>query len=245
MGQHPHEDLFLLVVPLAGSQRGAQVPLGPREPALNLPPLAVDAAVFGPPRLAAEPTHHLPPELRLRPLPARVPPVQREDRRADPQPLTGQDVVVLGVEGTVAQERIHRAAAAGGPHRGLELRRVLTRAAGHLCREEQVAPGLQDCRQLGPGALPPPLVGPLGPPGEIAADVPGLKPGGVDRRAGFGADQAARPRLGDGLAEEGIDPFFSRSRSAAFWMVEWSGTFVRPRVSRNSAQSWRIASRPR
>jgi hypothetical protein len=220
MGQHSHQDLLLLVDPLAGPQRRAQVPLAPRESALDLPPLAVDAAVLGPPRFAAEPPHHLPPVLRLRPLPAGVAPVQREERRADSQPLTGQGVVTLGVEGAVTQQRVHRAAAAGGPHRRLELRRVLARAAGHLRREKQVAAGLQDSRQLGPGALPPPLARPLGTPGEGAADVPGLIPGGVDRRAGLGADQAARPRLGDGLAEEGIDPFFSSSRAAAFWSVE-------------------------
>src|SRR4051794_27475459 len=83
MGQHPHQDLLLLVHPLAGPQRRAQQPLGPREPAPDLPPLAVDAAVLRPARLAAEPPHHLPPVLRLRPPPARVAPVQGEDRRAD------------------------------------------------------------------------------------------------------------------------------------------------------------------
>jgi hypothetical protein len=245
MRQHPQLDLFLLVDPFAGPQRRAQEPLLPREPALDLPPLPVDAAVFGPPRLAAEPPHHLPPVPRLGPLPARVPPVQREDRRADPQPLTNQGVVVLGVEGAVTQERVHRAAAAGGPPRRPELWRVLARAAGHVRREEQVAPGLQDGGQLGPGTLPPPLVGPLGPPGEVAADVAGLIPGGVDGGPRLGGDQAARPRLGDGLPEEGIDPVFSSSRRAAFWRVEWSGTFFRPKASRNSAQSRRISSRPR
>jgi hypothetical protein len=245
MGQYPHQDLLLLVHPLAGPQCRAQEPLLPRETALDLPPLAINAAVSRPAGLAAESPHHLPPVPRLGPLPARVPPVQREDRRADTQPLTGQGVVVFGVEGAVAQERIHRAAAAGGPHRRPELRRVLARAAGDVRREEQVAPSLQDGRQLGPGALPPPLVGLLGPPGEVAADVPGLEPGGVDGRPGPGRDQAARPRLGDGLPEEGIDPLFSSSRVAAFWRVEWSGTFFRPRASRNSAHSRRICSRPR
>jgi hypothetical protein len=245
MGQHPHQDLLLLVDPRAGAQRRAQQPLLPREAALHLPPLAVDAAVLRPTRFATEPPHHLPPIRRLRPLPARVPPVQGEDRRADPQPLTGQGVVVLGVEGGVAQERVQRAAAAGGPHCRPELRRVLTRAAADVRREEQVAAGLQDRGQLGPGALPTPLVGPLRPPGEVAADVPGLEPGGVDGRPGLGGDQAARPRLGDGLPEEGIDPLFSSSRAAAFWIVEWSGTVVRPRASRNSAHSRRICSRPR
>ena len=214
--QHPQLDLFLLVDPLAGVQRRAQEPLLPRELALDLPPLAVDAAVFGPAWLAAEPPHHLSPIPRLRPLPARVPPVQGEDRRADTQPLTGQSVVVLGVEDAVTQERVHRAAAPGGPHRRPELWRVLARAAGQVRREEQVAPGLQDRGQLGPGALPPPLVGLLGSPGEVPADVPGLIPGGVDGRLGLGGDQAARPRFGDGLTQEGIDPLFSSRRRAAF-----------------------------
>jgi len=245
MGQHPHQDLLLLVDPLAGPQRRAQQPLVPREPALDLPPLPVDAAVLGPAGPAAEPPHHLPPVLRLRPLPARVPPVQGEDRRADPQPLSSQGVVVLGIKGAVAQERVHRTAAAGGARRRLELGRILTRAAGDVRRQEQVAAGLQDRGQLGPGALPPPLAGPLGPPGEVAADVPRLVPGGVDGRLGPGRDQAARPRLGDGLPQEGIDPLFSSSRTAAFWRVEWSGTFSRPRASRSSAQSRRICSRPR
>src|SRR5512135_3388932 len=222
MGQHPHQDLLLLVDPLAGPQRRAEEPLLPRETALDLPPLAVDAAVLRPAWLAAEPPHHLPPVPRLGPPPARVPPVQWEDRRADTQPLTGQGVVVLGVEGAVTQERVHRAAATGGPHRRLKLRRVLTRAAGDVRREEQVAPGLADGRQLGPGALPPPLVGPLGPPGEVPADVPGLEPGGVDGRPGHGAGIRRRARASATVCpRRASTPFFR----AAEWPPSggWSG----------------------
>jgi hypothetical protein len=220
MGQHPDQDLLLLVNPLAGTQRRAQEPLVPREPALHPPTRSVDATVLGPAWRAAEPPRPLPPIPRRGPLPPRVRPVPGDDRRADPQPLTRQRGVVLGVEGAVAQERVQRAAAAGGPHRRPEPRRVLTRAAGHPRRAERVAWGLQDRGQLGPGALPTPLVGPLGPPGEVAADGPGLEPGGVDGRLGLGRDRAARPRLGDGRPQEGVDPLVSSNRRAAFWRVE-------------------------
>src|SRR5262249_56449619 len=115
MVQPPHRDLLLLVAPLAGPHRRAHQPLVPREPALDLPPLPVDAAVLGPAGPAAEPPHHLPPVLRLRPLPARVPPVQGEDRRADPQPLSSQGGVVLGNKGTVPPEGVHRSTGVSRP----------------------------------------------------------------------------------------------------------------------------------
>jgi len=56
--------------------------------------------------------------------------------------------------------------------------------------------------------------------------VPGLEAGGVDRRPRLGRDQAACPRRGEGLPEEGIDLPFTSNRSAALWIVEWSGTFL-------------------
>jgi hypothetical protein len=243
--QHPQQDLLLLIHPPASAQGRAQQTLVPREPALDLPPLAVDPAVRGALRLASESLDHLAAVAGLRPLPARIAAVQREDRRADAQPLAGQSVVMLSVEGAVAQQRVDPTAAASRPRRRPELRRVLTRAPTDVGRQEQVAAGLQDGRQLGPGALPPTLAGPLGAPGEIAADVPGLVPRRVDGRPWLGGDQAARPRRGDGLPEEGIGPPFTSSRSAAFCIVEWSGTLVRPRASRRSPQSRSIASRPR
>jgi hypothetical protein len=244
MGQRPHQDLLLLVDPLAGPQPRARETLLPPEPALDPPPLAGDATALGPTRRAAGPPHRLSPVPRPGPPPARVPPVRREGRRADTPTLTGQGGVVLGVGGAVTRQRLHRAAAAGGPHRRRGRRRVLTRAAGDVRRKGPVAPGLQDGRQLGPGTSPP-RVGLLGPPGEGAADVPGLRPGGVDGRPGPGGDQAACPRRDDGRPAEGIGPLSSSRRSAAFWVVGWSGTSSGPGTARHSARSWGIASRPR
>ncbi len=55
MSQHPHQHLALLVRPAPGSQRRAEEPRVPREPALGLPPLAMDTAMPRAPRLPAQP----------------------------------------------------------------------------------------------------------------------------------------------------------------------------------------------
>src|SRR5262249_8049454 len=83
VSQHPHQDLALLVRPAPRPQGRTEQPLVPRESALDLPPLAEDPAVPRAPRLLAEPLGHLPPVAGPRPLPPGVPPVQRDDRRAD------------------------------------------------------------------------------------------------------------------------------------------------------------------
>ncbi len=64
-------------------------------------------------------------------------------------------------------------------------------------REGQAAARLRDGRRLGPGALPSPLVGPPGPPGEGAADVPGHLP--------RGAPPLVAPRVRAG-ARLGVEP---------------------------------------
>jgi hypothetical protein len=241
MCQHAQLDLLLLVDPRAGAQGRAQQLLVAREAALDVPPLAVDPAVPRPGRPPPEPPHHLPAVLRLRPPPTRVPAVQSDHRRPDPQAVAGQGVVGLGVVPGVAQERVQRAPAARRPHRRPELGRVLARPAADVGGQEQVAAGLQHGRQLGPAPLPPPAAA----PGEVAADVAGLVPGRIDRRPRLRRDQAALARPGDGVAEEGVGPFFSSSRAAAFWRVEWSGTLASPRAARRSDQSVRNCSSPR
>jgi hypothetical protein len=242
MRHDSQDDLALLVGPQPSPQCRAQPALAPREPALDLPPLAVHPAMASTTWLPAEPPHHLPPVTGLRPPPAGVAPVQRDDRRPDAQPLAAQGVVVLGVVAGVAQQRIQPAAARGGSRRRLELRRVLARAAADVGRQVQVTLGLQDRRQLGPGALPATLAGT---PGVVAADVPRLEAGGVDGRPRLLGDQAACPRRGDGPIEQSGAPFFSDTRRAARWSVEWSGTSSRPSTSRSSAHSMSICSSPR
>ena len=134
---------------------------------------------------------------------------------------------MFGVVAPVPQQRVQRTAGRGRPSRGLELRRVLAGAAADVGRQEQMAGRLQDDRQLGPELLPTALA--LA-PDVVAAGVVGLVAGRVDGPTRFGRDQAALFSVGNGLAEQGIDPFFSRRRWAAFWRVEWSGTLVRPKA---------------
>ncbi len=107
--------------------------------------------------------------------------------------------------------------AARGAGRGLKLRRVLAGALADVGRQEQMAGRLQHRSQLGPGQAAATLALP---PDEVAAAVPALVAGGVNGGPRLGRDQAAILRRADGLAEEGIDPFFSRRRPAAFWRVE-------------------------
>src|SRR3954464_5624508 len=87
VSQHPRQDLALLVRPAPRPQGRAHQPLVPREPALDLPPLAEHPGGTRAPRLLAEPPDHLTAVASLRPPAARVAAVQRDHRGADAQPL--------------------------------------------------------------------------------------------------------------------------------------------------------------
>jgi len=242
MGDHPQQDLVLLVDPLGGSQGRPEPPLGATEPALHLPPLAVDPLRPRAPRFPPEPPHHLTPVLGLGPLPAPAP-VQRDDRGPDAQLLAGRGVVLFRVVRRVAQQGIDRHGPDRVPGRRDQVRGVLTRAAGDPGGQVQMAPGVDDGGQF----RPPLLVDPsAGPPGEVAADGPGLVPGRVGGRARLVGDEPPPTGRRDGLAQEGCRGLFLSSRSAAFWRVEWSGMSpVSPSAARRSDQSRRCCSMPR
>ena len=151
MSQDPQQNLFLLVDPAAGPQGRAQQPLVPREPALDLPPLAVDPAVTGDPRglLRNRLTicrrylvfGHFRPVLRrfsgmtVERMPSRSP---ARAWLCSASKAPSPSSVSTGQRPAAARDR------------RLELRRVLARAAADVGREEQVAAGLQDGGQLRP-----------------------------------------------------------------------------------------------
>ena len=241
MDHGPQRGLAGLVGPPAGAEGAAEPPLVPAERALGLPPLAVHPPVPAALRPRPEPPDHLvavlPPD---RAGPA-APAEHREHGRADAQAVAGVGVEVLPVERPVPQQGVDGPAPGGRPDGLPELAGVAPRAAGGDGRQEQVGAAVGDRRQLRPAGQ---ARGPAGPEVEVAADVAALQPGRVDRRPGPVGDQPAAGR--DGRREEGVYPFFSGSRSAAFWSVEWSGTWSpRPMAARRSDQSLRCCSTPR
>ena len=217
MRQHPQEDLFLLAGPPAGAQPDPSSRFCREKPLSICQRWPYTPPVTAPPRPPAEAFLHLAAVFRLGLTPAGVAAVQGEHRGADPQPLPAVGVIMFGVVAAVAQQRVQRAAPARGAGRGLKLRRVLAGALADVGRQEQMAGRLQHRSQLGPGQAAATLALP---PDEVAAAVPALVAGGVNGGPRLGRDQAAILRRADGLAEEGIDPFFSRRRPAAFWRVE-------------------------
>jgi hypothetical protein len=216
MGQHAQEDLLLLDRPLARTQRRAETPLAPREHALGLPALAIEApsATLPPP---PEVTLHLPAVARLRPTPTGVAAVQGEQSQPDVLFLATPLVLMLPVIAAVPQQGVQRTALLGLPHGGAQLRGVLAGAFADVGGQVQVAVDFDDGRQFRPGKTFVPLA--LA-PDEVAADVTGFQAGGVDGAPGPLGNQAACLGLADGGREEGIDPFFSSIRWRAFCSVE-------------------------
>ena len=204
MGEHAEVALALPGRVGAAAERRAEQALVAREGALDLPALAVLPLGEAPLHLAAV--------LRLRPRAAPVAAVQRDHRGADAQVLARQAVVLLAVEGRVAQDPVPADDQAGLPQGRAELGRVVTGAEGDGGRGEEVAGGVAGDRELDPG-LGAEL--PAGPLEEIAGGVAALQPGGVDGRLGLVPDQAALPCARGGLEEEQDEvPFFSSRRSA-------------------------------
>src|SRR5947209_9885379 len=104
MGQHAEVAFAFTRGFRLAAERRVQQSLVPREGALRLPALPVDPLMPTPLRLLAETLDHLPAVARLGPLAALVAPVDRDDCGADTQILAAQPVVLLAVEGRVAQQ---------------------------------------------------------------------------------------------------------------------------------------------
>jgi len=198
-------------------QGRAEQPLVPGEGALRLPALAVHPLVPAAARLLAEALDHLPPVARLGPLAAPVAAVQRDDRRAGAEVLPGQAVVLLAVEGGVAQHAVPADEQRGLLQDRAELGGVVTRADREGGPGEEVAAGVAGDGELDPrlGAL-----GRAGPDEEVAGGMAALQAGGIDGGLGLLPDQAAALGARGGLKKEQDElPFFS-SRAAALQRVE-------------------------
>ena len=173
--------------------------------------------VTAPPRPPAEAFLHLAAVFRLGLTPAGVAAVQGEHRGSGSSAAPGRRRDYVRRRSRCRPTACPTRSARPRAGRGLKLRRVLAGALADVGRQEQMAGRLQHRRQLGPGQAAATLALP---PDEVAAAVPALVAGGVNGGPRLGRDQAAILRRADGLAEEGIDPFFSRRRPAAFWRVE-------------------------
>lgn len=212
MGQYTEVTLALTRCLGPAPQRRAQEPLVPREGALRLPALPVDPAITALPWPAAETLFHLPAVARLGPLPPLVAAVERDYGRADAQLFAAEAVVLLAVEGGVAQYPVPGHPQGRLLQGGAELRRVITGTEADGGRGEEVTLGVADGGEFGPdgGAL---LA--AGTLEEVTRGVVALQAGGIDGGLRLVADQAALPCARGGLEEEQDELPFFNSRPAA------------------------------
>lgn len=205
MGEDAEEGLTALGVLAAGAEGRAQPPLVPRDRALDLPALAVDAAV--------ESTLHLPSVFGVRPLPPRPPRVEVDHRRTHAELFTRQRVVMLGVVARVGQQPVDRHRPPCATHRLCELRRVLARTVAHHRARPQVRGTVAHHRELRPRI-------PQEPFGTRAFDViprdmTALQPRRVDARFGRLVDQAETLGFIEDSVEQPIERPPLRSRFSA------------------------------
>ena len=89
-----------------------------------------------------------------------------------------------------------------------ELGRIVGRAAAHLCREDELTPGVADRGQLDEAAPPPATAGTHT---EIVAFVLGIQSGGIDGGDGVLAEELSPfGDLHQGVQEALESPFFSK-----------------------------------
>jgi len=212
MGEHAQVTLALARRIRLAPQGRAEQPLVPREGALRLPALPVDAPVPAAPWLLAEAPDHLAAVARLGPLAPAVAPVQRDHRRADAQILPAKAVALLTVECRVAEHPVVTDRQGSLGHDRAELRRVVGGAEADPRRREEVAGRLAGDRQLRPQAGVVPAVSTLE---EVTGGVPALQAGGIDGGRRPGADQAVRLCVRGGAVEEQDEFPFFKSRLAA------------------------------
>lgn len=205
MGEDSEEALALLGIVTAGSERGPEASLVPRDRAFHLPALTIDRAV--------EATFHLPSILRARPLPPRSSRVQVDDRRAHAQFLARQRVIVLGVVTRVGEQPVDLHQSSRAPHGLGELRRVLARPVAHHGARPQVRRAVAHHREFGPRV---PLESLVSRAFDVVPrDMAAFQARRVDDRLGRLVDQAAARRLDEDGIQEPIERPPLRSRFSA------------------------------
>src|SRR5262245_14481562 len=161
VGEYPELTLPFPGLLRPGPEGTPEPPLVPAERGLRLPPLAVDPAVPAARGLLAEALDHLPPVLRLGPLPAAAAAVQGDHGGPYPEILPGIPMVVLGIERGVGQDPGPRENEGRLGHDRAELGGVVTRAGGDGGPGQEVALGVARDGELGPEAGRVLLAGPL------------------------------------------------------------------------------------
>ena len=209
MSQNSEDHLHLLLPPPATTQGGSQAPLVTGDRALDLPALAVEASVKS--------TLHLPAVLGLGPLEG-VPLASRDDRRADPEFLAAQDVVVLGIVTLVAQDAIEVNELCRVSHGGSELRRVLRGTHADIGTGQEMAFLVADEGELGP---PESCVALLTlPPDVVAADVATFETGGIDDAVGLLSNELQLASAAEDVSLKKSEGSFFKSRPSAYERVE-------------------------
>jgi hypothetical protein len=207
MGENAEVTFALTGLIGLATQGRAEESLVPREGALGLPALAVDAPVPAALWLPAAAFDHLPTVARQRPLPALVAAVQRDHGGADAQLFAAVAVALLAVERGIAEHPVVAHSQRRLGHHRAQLRRVVGRPQADGGAGQEVAGGVAGDRQLGPQ---PGVVLTAGALEEVARGVPALQPGGIDGRGRLLADQAALFGARAGPVQEQDElPFFS------------------------------------
>lgn len=206
MGQDAQAHLAALAFVVTGGQGRAEMALQPRKYAFGMRPAAVAAR--------GKPAVQLGAVLARRLLVAVAARIQFDGGQADAEFLARKAMVVFAVVSGVGEQAVQMQVRGGLPHGGIEIRRILARPPARADAENDVRIGVRHGGELGPvvrGVFGTALVA----LGIVAADMAGLKAGGVDRAFGALVDQAASARTCDGLGEDSVKaPFFRSFRSA-------------------------------
>lgn len=209
MSQNAQDHLDFLLGPTAAAKGGSQASLVAGDRAFDLPALAVETSVKS--------ALHLSAVLGLGPLEG-VPLASGNDRRADPEFLPAEDVVVFGVVTLVAQDAIKVNHLCRVSHGGSELRRVLRGAHADIGTGQEMAFLVADEGELGPPESRMALL--PGPPDVVATDVSAFEAGGVDDAVGLLSNQLQLASAAEDISLKNSVGSFFKSRPSAYERVE-------------------------
>jgi hypothetical protein len=205
VGEDPQDDFARLRGTAASAQSRAEASLVLAKAALGMPALMVQ-------RTREVPSHGAPVG-RLRPAPAGIPRVERDDAAPHSALLAAETVIMLGVIGRIGQRSLERKEGSRLTHCRGEVGRVLARSDAGNRAEDQVRMGVDDRGELRPGSLA--MSRAPAAQAEVGADMPSLEPGRIHGRHRCSIDQARCMGTGDdrGLSAPEGPPFSAPASS--------------------------------
>jgi hypothetical protein len=220
----------------AAPQRRAKPAFQPREDTFRLPTVSVLAAV--------EATNHLSAVMLLGPF-ARAASIEGNDRRTDPQSLSGHAVIGFGVVSTVGQQAIDLQIPTRLEQCGREQGRIVGRPHPRDSRSDEMRSRVTDDREFGMLAVTVAPVSIAPATGVVCRTDRGRQTGRVDGSFGLLFDQTRLVSIVEDRTQQAFKAPFFASLRRAWKSVVGCGSFLSSRVCRKSDQSSRYATMPR